>query len=471
MFDYKLKNAIKVAITVSISLFLALWFQWDKPYWAAITAIVLCANGVYGQALRQGRNRVLGTLGGVAYALFLVSFFSQSMTLFILFLLLFLSVCVYFASDTEYGYAFNIAAVVCAIVSAIGGFDGETTFHLLTMRIQETALGVVVYSVVFGLVWPVTTEQAFFEVVDNTFEAFETSISKVFKALENNNAYSIEWDTLNQRAAITQMNDLLAMPHSGSANLQHQAKYWQLVVSSFTLLQQQVDELKQKLQADSASDEQGINYHQDISPILETLAALKMAINAPKQEQAASKAKLLLLCESIKPEPIVERSTIRNMKFKRVFRMLAIISTCFAMWIYLPIPSHGMFPMLATIFACVLVNLPDNMAKHGLWGVMIWGPIFIAQYTLIMPHFTELWQLLSLYAVNIVIIWTLFSNARMGIQRILGGNLMMVLTMNALKPAPVFDVSLSLNMLAWVIVCIGVVQIYTQFFNQVFAEK
>ena len=44
MFTASTKDAIKAALSIVIAICLALWFGWEKPYWAAIAVAVMTLN-------------------------------------------------------------------------------------------------------------------------------------------------------------------------------------------------------------------------------------------------------------------------------------------------------------------------------------------------------------------------------------------------------------------------------------------
>ncbi|POC61338.1 FUSC family protein, partial [Vibrio vulnificus] len=62
MLNQSTKEAFKAALAIVIALCLAIWFEWDKPYWAGITAAVLALNETFAHSLQKGQNRVLGAL-------------------------------------------------------------------------------------------------------------------------------------------------------------------------------------------------------------------------------------------------------------------------------------------------------------------------------------------------------------------------------------------------------------------------
>lgn len=70
MFSASTKEAIKAALSIVIAICLALWFQWEKPYWAAIAVAVMALNESFAHSINKGHNRLLGTLLGIGYAFF-----------------------------------------------------------------------------------------------------------------------------------------------------------------------------------------------------------------------------------------------------------------------------------------------------------------------------------------------------------------------------------------------------------------
>lgn len=69
MLSLTTKEAIKVGLSIAISICLALWFGWEKPYWAAIAVVVMAVNESFAHSIQKGKNRILGTLLGTTYVL------------------------------------------------------------------------------------------------------------------------------------------------------------------------------------------------------------------------------------------------------------------------------------------------------------------------------------------------------------------------------------------------------------------
>jgi uncharacterized membrane protein YccC len=154
----------------------------------------------------------------------------------------------------------------------------------------------------------------------------------------------------------------------------------------------------------------------------------------------------------------------------KALKALCMFMTALAFWIYLPIPDSYMFPLNAGVYAGLLAPMPDRMLKHWMLGYFGFGVIFIAQYVLIMPALTEVWQLGVFYFINTFIIWRVMSKPSFVIHRIIGGNLMLLMTMGALHSTPTYNVETSITMLVYIMISLVIVQFYTHLFSSKVAQ-
>lgn len=263
MFNASTKEAIKAALSIVIAICLALWFQWEKPYWAAIAVAVMALNESFAHSINKGHNRLMGTLLGTGYAFFLIAMFSQDRFLFLTFFTLFLGICIFMSSDEKYGYVFSIGFAVCSIIACMGGFDSQVTFYFAVLRIQETLLGVITFSIVYRLIWPVNTEQ-------NFVQRFEASRETLLTAMRNTDNLDIEALESNS-ANIDKLYQLLDLPLNGSYHLKENIQDWRLRIHEMAHIQARLLEL--------ASDE----LTQAIDWIALTQKMEKLKLIAPNQ--------------------------------------------------------------------------------------------------------------------------------------------------------------------------------------------
>ncbi|RKF17896.1 FUSC family protein [Alginatibacterium sediminis] len=447
MLSHYNKEAIKVGLSVSLALSIALWFGWDKPYWAVICVFIIAASESYNHALRKGQNRLIGTLIGCAFAILLISHLSQDHLLFLISYAGFLAFCVYFSSHKRYGYAFTIAAVVCAIIASIGGFESAKIFDITVLRIQETILGMLVYSAVFRIVWPQKTEDIFFDLLSTTFAQLRQNHALILD-------YGTSAELTSVRSDLGKLSMTMDLPLNDSFRLRHEKRNWRLVI----IAMQQLDYLQSLFIEDKLEDLSLLTTGQ--LRILESIESIK------SKPQALSDWLMIDCLHYPLPKQSQSSFSISNAKrLKNVAKALGILLTCFAIWIYLPLPGDFIFPMIASIFASVLVTLPDNALKHAAVGCLLWGTLFLAQYVFVLPIFTELWQLAGLYFLNAIIIWKVCEAPSMGIQKVLAGNLSVVLCMSALQITPSYNIEMPISMLMLVFVCLSVASFYTKLFQ------
>ena len=150
------KEAIKTGLAMAIAFGIALAMDWEKPYWAGF-AVAMISLSTVGQSLNKGAMRMLGTLVAVAVALTLLALFPQDRWLLMIALSIYLAVCTYMLTGKRYQYAWFVAAFVCLTIMVHGGTDSQNAFRYAVARVEETALGILVYSLVSIFLWPVNT--------------------------------------------------------------------------------------------------------------------------------------------------------------------------------------------------------------------------------------------------------------------------------------------------------------------------
>ncbi len=440
-----IKEAIKVALSIVVSICLALWFQWEKPYWAAIAVVVMALNESFAHAIHKGHSRVWGTLVGIAYAFFLIGTFSQEPFLFLSFLTLFLGLCIFMSSDEKYGYIFSMAFTVCSIVACMGGFDNQTTFHFAVLRLQETVLGVITFSVIYRLVWPVNTEQ-------NFIHRFENSRTMLLEALKSKHDFNIE--ALEANAGnINKLYQLLHLPLKDSYQLRQNRNVWLDRVSEMTQIQERLLDRVNDSSVNSAEwkllAEQLENFYIDKPQT--SLIDLK---NGKKHESIKSSfhQKKRTFTQHI----IEDR--------RKVFHGVSMFITSLLIWIYLPVPGGFVFPMIAAAFSCILPTMPSRVLKDAFFGVIGTGTVILLEYVFLMPLMTELWQLALFYFINTIVIWEIFSAPNMMIHRVLGINLLVVLTSGALNLTPIYQIETPILLMSNILIILLIGKIFSDLF-------
>ncbi|WP_076541672.1 FUSC family protein [Shewanella sp. UCD-KL21] len=475
------KEAIKIALAISASICCALWLQWEKPYWSAMAALVMGMNESFGHAIKKGRHRLLGTAIGVSAGIVLISFLSQDRWYFLVALCVIMAFCVFMASDKDYGYIYTTSFTVCIIVASVGGFDSQTTFDILLLRIQETVLGVIIFSVVFRLLWPKGTEDAFFLLFGQTHKKLMSDYESLISDIASGNSASLNLDYQYYTNNINKLHEYLSVPLKGSYQLQHRRHQWLNLVKAISVAQYYLKLIKTNLQNSTADSKQKAYQHDKQQTLLKHCISYLQGINGlphdngknnPQAATAECPQDILLAYESLSEQAkpaLINKKNYRLDSYKAL-KSQCIFITALLLWIYIPIPDSYLFPMNAGIFACLLSTMPDGVLKHWMWGYLGFGLTFIAQYVLIMPMMTEIWQLAGFYFINMFVIWRIFSKPQFIIHRIIGGNLMMMMTMGALHRVPSYSIETSLRMLIYIMMSLIVVQFYTHLFSKVITK-
>ncbi|MEW5251237.1 FUSC family protein [Microbulbifer discodermiae] len=147
------KEAIKVAGALTIVYGVALGLDWDKPYWAGF-AVVVCSQINLGQSINRVIMRIGGTIVAALVSWTIFGIFPQDRWLFMIALSSWVGICVYFLQESKFEYFWTVGAFVTVVLWDATGGDFSLTFEKGILRIQETLLGVVVYSLIAVLIWP-----------------------------------------------------------------------------------------------------------------------------------------------------------------------------------------------------------------------------------------------------------------------------------------------------------------------------
>ena len=152
------KESLKTALALVIAYAIALSMDWDRPYWAGFAVAFVSLSSI-GQSLNKAALRMAGTLLAVPMAFLLLALFPQERWLFMLGLSLWVGFCTYMAGVAERQYFWICAGFICALICIDAGPGGVNAFDIAILRAQETGLGILVYSLVASLLWPVRSGQ------------------------------------------------------------------------------------------------------------------------------------------------------------------------------------------------------------------------------------------------------------------------------------------------------------------------
>ena len=139
---------------MAIAYGIALAMDWDRPYWAGF-AIAFISLSTLEESVNKATQRLLGTVAAVVVSLTIIALSIQDRWLFILLLASWVACATYLMSGQRYQYFWFVAGFVTAIICMDAGPNSAAAFETAVLRMQQTALGIIVYTAVAALVWPV----------------------------------------------------------------------------------------------------------------------------------------------------------------------------------------------------------------------------------------------------------------------------------------------------------------------------
>ena len=155
----RLQEAFKLALSLMLFYWLALYMDWDLPKFGAL-AIVVTSLSTSGASLSKGVMRVVGTGIGALAGFVLLSWFSQSPLGMLLAVAVYLVFVGYFLQTTRQGDTWFNAGFLAVAVWSSSYMKVDTAFHFATNRFLETAAGVLLFTLVSALLWPRTSKAA-----------------------------------------------------------------------------------------------------------------------------------------------------------------------------------------------------------------------------------------------------------------------------------------------------------------------
>jgi uncharacterized membrane protein YccC len=152
----QLQEAFKLALSLMLFYWLALYMDWDMPKFGAL-AIVVTSLSTSGASLNKGVMRVVGTGLGALAGFVLLSWFAQSSLGMLLATSVWLVFVGYFLQTTRQGDTWFNAGLLAVAVWSSSYMRVDTAFHFATIRFLETAAGVLLFTIVGALLWPRTS--------------------------------------------------------------------------------------------------------------------------------------------------------------------------------------------------------------------------------------------------------------------------------------------------------------------------
>lgn len=148
MLSDRLKLALTIATAITLAYAIAMWMDWQRPYWAGF-AVAMVSLATVGESVFKAMQRLAGTAVAVVAAIFFISQFAQERWAFVLATSLWISLCVWrMLNDEKHYYFWFCCAYITPLLSIMSGFDSAQSFYTVETRAKETVLGIICYIVV-----------------------------------------------------------------------------------------------------------------------------------------------------------------------------------------------------------------------------------------------------------------------------------------------------------------------------------
>ncbi|PRY65230.1 putative membrane protein YccC [Vreelandella songnenensis] len=151
------KFAIKTTLAMMLALYVALWFDLERPYWALMSAAFLQVRPMSGMVIEKGICQLGGTFIGAVAGIVIMALFAQARIPALITLTLWIMLCTYVGSlwRNNYTYGCLMAAVTAMLIVVISSNSTPAgIFEIAAARLSELGLGAICAMLVSSLLWP-----------------------------------------------------------------------------------------------------------------------------------------------------------------------------------------------------------------------------------------------------------------------------------------------------------------------------
>jgi uncharacterized membrane protein YccC len=463
------KESIKTALAITIVYAIALYMDWDKPYWAAF-AVAFISLATIGQSFNKGAMRMLGTLIAVVVAFTLISLFAQDRWPFMIFLSAYVGFCTYMMGGTRIQYFWFVCGFVSVIICLDAGPDPVNAFNIAILRAQETGLGILVYSLISVFLWPQHSGKDFNAIVSELAttqqQLFQHSLSLMRGQADTEVVKDIKLNELQQQSRFSQLLDAAESDTYEVRELRQQWRRYQKQSIELTETMERWRESFEDLQAqdlqhllpnltvftaelnerltqinrmieNQAPDRQPLTIDLELNEVnvrklshfhraaLETTRARLQQLEKLTQSQFDSICDINGFGHAV--DIVDSASSVRNILVFDPDRLLSVVQIIMIMWLaYLiliyvdSIPGGTGFVITASVMGMIMVTNPQLSVTQLM--VPIAGSVFFASviYIFVMPQLSSFLSLGPLIFAVTFIICYLFAAPQQGISRAFG---------------------------------------------------
>jgi uncharacterized membrane protein YccC len=459
------KEAIKTALAMTIAYAIALRMGWDRPYWAAF-AVGMIALPAAGASLQKGVLRMSGTLVAGVAALVFISLFSQERWWFMIALSLYLGYFAYMMMGKKNPYFYQVCAFVCVIICFDGAGDPINSFQIAVTRIQETGMGIMVYSLIIVFLWPINTRDQLKETSLKLVKA-QGGLFKTYRLMLAGGGAGTDFRTQSLQAVqlLTQLEPALDAAEADSYDVRAVRYQWRRFLYQskavmeilmrcqatlpdiekldlqrlFPNLEALCSELEMRFELIQGmlAGEAPARVPQSLSLVADKfeLAALSpfekaaLAVTRVQLERFEALSRGLFDCvEDIKDlrrqplrvprqEPPRTGLALDPDRLATSIRVIATLWMAFLLWVYIDPPGHSGFVVLSVSFGVAFGKFPQLRVSKAFLPVALSCFFAGGLYLLVMPHLSGYVQLGTMIFAATFGIAYLYSEPRQALVR------------------------------------------------------
>nr|NIV30530.1 hypothetical protein [Anaerolineae bacterium] len=459
------KEAIKISLAMVIAFGIALWMDWERPYWAGF-AVAFISLDTLGASLNKAAMRMLGTLVAILAAFTFLALFPQQRWLFMAVVSLYVGLCAYMMTGKKRQYFWYASGFICVVI-AVNSSNSLTAFQIAVERAQETGTGILVYSLVSALLWPQSSRGAF-EDASRKLWATQARLYRSYLSLMSGKgtAENSKQLRLQEVQLLTQSGQLLNAAETDSYEVWEVRHQWRHFHQLSRTLRETLDRWRESFpqirdldlpKALPNLDSLGVELDRRFAEIEHMLAgqapahlpeaiALKVdrteirafghfqkaAIAVVKTQLDRLEALSRELFDCVRDlkgfggaasKPLREETSRRGLtidpdRLQGAITVMATLWIAFLIWVYVDPPGHASFVMMSTTLMMVAVRAGMSTTRMAL--PLILSTLFAGiLYVFVMPHLSGYGQLgLMIFVVTFGITYLFSAPRQAGVKLI-----------------------------------------------------
>ncbi|WP_036739427.1 FUSC family protein [Paracoccus halophilus] len=156
-----MQGAFKVALAMVIAGWASMALGWSDTKWA-LFSVAFCFLNTGGETLAKGLMRLAGTVIGVVLSLTFLALFAQDRWAYAAAVSIWLFICGWFLSgNSRIWYTWFVGAFLVILMTEYSQLDSRAAFDIAMVRLQQTMLGIGIYTLVEILIFPASTRDQF----------------------------------------------------------------------------------------------------------------------------------------------------------------------------------------------------------------------------------------------------------------------------------------------------------------------